>query len=322
VLELLAFLVTTVVLPVIINKSTEGGRFNWAYPHLRRLWTAIFAFYSFYILQKPGALEIIMKAKENLDTTSPILGYAVCAVVGALLLCGYWWFAGKLFADSHKTPTLYATASKAEYPPGTTLGQIPWSRRFTDLRVSLLNSGPTEWTDIDLIVTPDAAIAAMGQITSVPNIVTSPVASTNQTFQIELVNRATGKRTANPLVLIASEAGYRVQCPKLAARQRIELVIALAGIPDYDSGPPTTPRSDFGVFDRDYAVRLKQAAGSNWYGHGSDANGRIEEVYSQNRPIPKVVRVEGKYQTAGLERVLSQQPKIHDLIGEAIPLIP
>lgn len=31
---------------------------------------------------------------------NPLIGYFICAVVGAIMLCGYWWFAGKMFRTS------------------------------------------------------------------------------------------------------------------------------------------------------------------------------------------------------------------------------
>lgn len=93
-LELLVFLVITGVLPVIVNKSTESGRFDWIVPHLRTIWTVRLSFFSFYLLQKPSVVGVIVKLRDRFPG---ILGYIVCAAVGAVLLCGYWWFAGRAF---------------------------------------------------------------------------------------------------------------------------------------------------------------------------------------------------------------------------------
>src|SRR5579872_1604130 len=99
-LEVLVFIFTVGVLPVVINKSTEGRRFDWIHPHLRWIWTLIFAFFSWYLLEKPAAQEFVVKLKFALDSKSPILGYIVCAVMGASALCVYWWFSGKLLSET------------------------------------------------------------------------------------------------------------------------------------------------------------------------------------------------------------------------------
>lgn len=101
--EIGAFVVATVVLPVLINKSTESGRFDWIKPRLRQIWTAIFAFFSLYLLQKPAAMEVAMKLHTRLPGP---LGYVVAAICGALLLCGYWWFTGVEF---NKAPAVENT---------------------------------------------------------------------------------------------------------------------------------------------------------------------------------------------------------------------
>lgn len=92
VLEFLAFIFITGILPVVINKTTEK-HFHWVVPHLRVVWTAIFAFFSLYLLWKPASLEVTMELNRRLGGT---LGYLLCAVCGAMLLCGYWWLAGRM----------------------------------------------------------------------------------------------------------------------------------------------------------------------------------------------------------------------------------
>jgi hypothetical protein len=98
-LDILAFVLTLLVLPVLINKSTEG-RFDSIKPFLRHIWTVIFAFFSLYLLQKPVAMEIAMKLHTRLPGH---WGYIVAAICGALLLCGYWWFTGIAFNNPAKT---------------------------------------------------------------------------------------------------------------------------------------------------------------------------------------------------------------------------
>src|ERR1700692_2493541 len=96
-LDLALVLVATFVLPVVINKSTEGRGFDWIRPYLREIWTGLAAFFSLYLLCKPGVVEVSVKLHKYLAGT-PALGYLASAVIGASLLCGYWWFTGKEFS--------------------------------------------------------------------------------------------------------------------------------------------------------------------------------------------------------------------------------
>lgn len=97
-LDLVVFVVLAVVLPVVINKTTESGHFHWIKPHLRAIWTAILAFFSVYVLYKPAAQEIVM----HLHTRWPGLqGYILASLTGAAMLCAYWWLTGRMLTPPH-----------------------------------------------------------------------------------------------------------------------------------------------------------------------------------------------------------------------------
>jgi hypothetical protein len=262
-----------------------------------------------------SALRMIYNRRPQMLT--PLLIIVGLLVGGSLGAFGAWRI--KRYWHQSEFAVIAAT-SVAEYPPGTVIGQIPWSPRFTDLRVSIFNNSLTDWHDIDLTLRPDVSVAAIGQITNVPDVSFSVAA--DQTMRQELVIGSSGKRVVNPLVLIASTGGYRVQCKKLARQGRIEIVMAIAEIPEFDKPPqPQQPRPDFGVFDRDYVLRLNSTKSSDWYGHGSDENGRIEEVFAERRPVPRTVQLEGRYSTPQGEQTVSQRLDVRDFIGDAIPQI-
>ena len=129
-LEVVALVLLTLGLPVLINKSTET-HFEWVKPYLRPLWTAICAFYSLYLLNRPGAVEVAVQFHQRFRN-SAFLGYAVVAICGAALLCGYWWFTGKAFsnaaaasapAQTERYPTASEIASEvARHIPTQTVG--------------------------------------------------------------------------------------------------------------------------------------------------------------------------------------------------------
>jgi hypothetical protein len=120
-LQLVFVVLTLGVLPVVINKSTEGKRFDWLHPHLRIVWTVLFVFYSWYLLTQPRAQEVLMWLHQ---TRKPILAYPLLALVGAILLCGYYWFAGKV-SQPASGPLANPTDQNATPVPTTAIISLP-----------------------------------------------------------------------------------------------------------------------------------------------------------------------------------------------------
>ena len=110
----------TVVLPVVINLSSESGHFNRLKPYLREIWTFLVAFAGIYYLATPSVKEVMMAIHERVPVAGWI-GYTVCAVAGASILCGFWWFTGKVIAPPPESSAARVTriinASKASQPP-------------------------------------------------------------------------------------------------------------------------------------------------------------------------------------------------------------
>jgi|ERR1700728_3641525 len=98
--SLLAYIVVTLILPLLINKSTEDGRFDRLKLYLREVWTALFAFFSLFLLHQESVMVIVVK--QHGRWKGP-LGYVVAGIVGAALLCAYWWFTGKVFTEQPKS---------------------------------------------------------------------------------------------------------------------------------------------------------------------------------------------------------------------------
>jgi hypothetical protein len=212
----------------------------------------------------------------------------------------------------------WVNASDAEYPSGTTLGGIKWSNRFTELRVVFTNETTTDYHDLDFTLIPDQPIAEIGQISNLSEVSFS--AAADPVLRQEFVEGATGRRIANPLVLIASSGGYRVRCQLLPRKARLEILIAIARVIDFPKPGQKVAHPGAGVFDKTYALKVDQSDGvSHWYGHGMAANGgRIEEVYKPDRVIPKTVKIAGHYTVGGAEQNVSKQIEVKDTLGDAL----
>ena len=109
-LELLVFILLSVVVPMLVNKTTES-HLHWLKPRwLRPIWTVVFAIFSLYLLQKPTALEFVMALHQKWHGW---VGYIVFGLGGALLLTGYWWLTGTML----KTPTPIPQTPAAQSAP-------------------------------------------------------------------------------------------------------------------------------------------------------------------------------------------------------------
>jgi hypothetical protein len=127
--DIVFFAVCTLGLPVLINKSTEGERFDFLKPYLREAWTGVFVFLSVYYLTKPEAMEFLMKAHSSLPGYK---GYFLAAVLGATVLCGYWWFAGLTVSPTGQksnTETSLTAKPSEEQPNANQVAPVPETMR-------------------------------------------------------------------------------------------------------------------------------------------------------------------------------------------------
>jgi hypothetical protein len=109
-----------------------------------------------------------------------------------------------------------ASTSDVEYPLGTKIGGISWCSRFNELRLSIINETESACSNIDLILRPDVPVVSIGQLSNFPDVTFSP--ADEPIVRAKLHVGATGKNLGMPLVLIASDGGYRVLCKSLPRR--------------------------------------------------------------------------------------------------------
>jgi len=211
-----------------------------------------------------------------------------------------------------KPPGFLALANDAEYPSGTVLGGITWSKHFGDTRL-LIVAPDEDKRDLDITIKTNAPIVAVGQMSNLDAKIL-PVADSTLTQQ--LIVGSTGKQLANPLSLIATTLGYRVQCA-IGHREKLEIIIATADVIDF----PTLQKPGGGIFDRDYVIKISGADTrtneqiSNWYGHGSDTNGRIEEVYKDSRHLPTAIRIDGTWGSGDDKRNINELVEVKDFVS-------
>jgi hypothetical protein len=209
---------------------------------------------------------------------------------------------------------VFAHAVNAIYPTGARVSGIAWSPRFTELRVIMTNNSPDSITNIDLMLRPDKPVVEIAQVSNIPEVFISPPV---RDFRQEVVKAGTGQRIVNPLVLIATSAAFRIHCKELPRGEHLELVMAIAT-------PDDTPRpSQQGIFSRDYVLKFSNKDGTaSWMGKGSDAKGRIEEVYKTERSLTGWIEIKGTYKANGVEEKIDTTKETRDIAADAITKIP
>src|SRR6202142_1072834 len=241
------------------------------------------------------------------------LTLAMSSFVGLGLCC----IAGWRPLLSQFRASLFAMVNDGNYPSGTNIGGIDWSPRFSDLRIVVMNASDSDYNDLDLTLQPDVSVAAIGQISNLPDVSFSPVA--DPTYSITFVDGATKRQTAIPLVLVSSDGGYRVRCVLLPRKRKLEIIMAVGEIIDFPKPGKGNPA---GVLKKDYVLRIglkdnqTQKDTGNWYGYGRDGPKKIEEIYKENKPIPKAVQIDGAYTVDGELETVSQKIDAKDIVGD------
>lgn len=239
-----------------------------------------------------------------------VLVFFIFGVVGVAL-----WAALQWIWKPHLAPTVFAQTSTSQYGSGTSLSGITWSLRFTELRVVIANQNRnTDLSNLDFTLKPDAAVVQASQSSDLPDVAISPE-NAAPLHALELVDMETSKRRPLPLVLIASNEGYRIRCKQLLRNQRLEIVLALANMREFSSPPPPGT----GVLEPGYVLRIANGDIFYWYGYGRYSDGRrIEDVFSLDRPVPSLVQIDGRYSANSQEHEFKSQVQVFDLVKDAL----
>ena len=280
-------------------------------------WAKICIFVGIFLLVAKTGVWLIFDS-DLVGSNRVVLAIIVFGLSGTFWVESWRWIESRQpkIPGVKERLKLFARTSDADYPKGATIGGILWSPRFAELRISIVNSINADYHDVDIVLRPDEPIAAIAQTTNVPNVVLSTARDID--VYPEFFEGATGQRRAIPLVLIASTSGYRIRCPVLHRKSRIEIILATAQVED----APKSPQPPLGTYNREGVLRIDYSDGTSlWFGHGTDANGRIDDVYKSQRPTPKVVQVEGRYMIYGKEETIAEQLVVHDRLGESLPKI-
>lgn len=229
-----------------------------------------------------------------------LVGWRI-AIIATIVLCSAAFSWEIVFVRAPLD--LSAMMVNAEYPSGTTIAGIDWKPQFTEVQVWVSNPTDSGYEDINLVIRPSDAIAKIAQATNVPNV--SFEDKDAQTLRMMDIDLGTGKSTAIPLVLLATDAGYRMRCPYLAPKTEIKIEIALADIkwnPSPELGRLPKPQQ---MLDPNYILRTKSDDFSTyWFGHP------YGDVYAPRPTSSDWIKIEGEYVATKRTRKISKKLEI------------
>jgi hypothetical protein len=214
--------------------------------------------------------------------------------------------------------------STSDYATGTMVANMPWSMLFSEVDIDFINNTSFDYEDISLVVRPELPIVSIVQSADDPVPITIGDA-TWSTMKQELVEN-TGKRTANQLILVASDSGYMIHCERLPGYSHIGTKALTALIPPFSKGAPTNHPENGGIFDSDYVLRIdynpidETPLTSKWFAHAKSVE--IFERICGMRKLPSYVEVSGSYNAnARKHNIPKHKVLVKDMLGDAIPSI-
>ena len=198
---------------------------------------------------------------------------------------------------------LFARTSSAKQPNGAVIGNIPWSDKYREVRVTITNNSNRNVEAIDLVVRPDQPVAAVAQVTNISDVSFTP----NDPPVVEMQELETAdRRTVMPTIPLATLRGYRVRCDALPRRSRLELVMAAVTINETGDGSGA-----------DKVLRVNYNSGqAAWFAHP----GHSGAVFAL-KPTVKEVFISGQYTVAEREHNVSRRLKTVDFF-KGIPRKP
>jgi hypothetical protein len=118
-------------------------------------------------------------------------------------------------------------ATNGEYPADHKIGDIAWRKEFTELDIGIENPTSRAYEDVNLVIRPDNPVAAVTQIGKTCD---ASIEDADGVMVREGLKPAVGDSRMNPLVLVATDAGYRIRCAHLPANSILKIVMAISDI--------------------------------------------------------------------------------------------
>lgn len=92
-------MLSALVVPVMLDKTTERGTFDFVHPYLREIWAAIIGVYALGLCWWQRGY--LMEARANYRG---FWSYAIVGALGLLCACAVWWVTGLVLEKDKPKP--------------------------------------------------------------------------------------------------------------------------------------------------------------------------------------------------------------------------
>ncbi len=259
-----------------------------------RIWPNATAFFWFAItLVYAGLALLIVDVQLEPSITARFRRIAQIVVVSGILL-----FSWKVVFVSAPL-NFFALSTRVEYEPGTTIAGISWRPYFSEMDVSITNPTERNYEDLELVITPDHPVAAIGQLSNLTDVSFEDNYGVSERATI----RDLSKQYAVALVLLATDAGYKIHCGRIPPRSNLKLAMALVAIkedtPGIDVSSAKIPE------DPVLEQTLSPPGVHYWFGHPAAKN-----IFSA-RPKSTKISIYGHYVAANRKHYVNTDVQIH-----------
>ena len=213
---------------------------------------------------------------------------------------------------------LSARNISSSHQPGISIAGIVWSPKFSDFRVLLSNDTDDDFSELDLVVKPNEPVVAVGINHELADATLATVSFSAVTTisYLEMARISAGSSFDVPLVLLATDSGYRVRCADFPRQSSIEIVMAIATI-NMNKGKSTdalpSVETSGPILWKGYVMQTHMSDGTNrWFRQQNDP---ITDDFWGIPPKPTIVNVDGSYIAAHRRiRVSDQRAVVPDII--------
>ncbi len=245
------------------------------------------------LLSDPVYTRLTSPQEHGLTST------VIVAFAGAATCAAIWWF---LIVSRPGVYSIAITtfARNAEYASGTLYEGIVWHPKLTELRVDLTNPSNIDYSTVSLVIRTDVPVVKLVQTGHLPNASITDLAESSRLMP-ELIDRVSGRRQGIPAELIASDQGYKVDCPLLRRKQGLKLLLAI--------GEPTGK----------LGFVIKHDGFTDWFRSSIDATlpAPIEAYFGDRRPA-KWVQIDGTFFAAKRTQTVSMRVDTVDHVANAL----
>ena len=156
-------------------------------------------------------------------------------------------------------------------------------------------------------IIPDLPVTAAASLSPIPGV--SIWRIEDHTVTLEMLNMSPGQRIDMLYSPIASTQGYRLRCELLPAHSQIELILAVVSMNMNDQP---------GSQEADKPLHVSFADGHVVWLADPD---HTEKIFGA-RPVPRLVKVTGRYTAHQSEHEVSENVVPLDFMLDAVKLIP